>query len=334
MLVVRGAARAIAFYERALGARVLARYEHGTERHLSHADLALGNLMFSVTEEARAWNSDAPESLGGSPVVLQLFVSDAAATLRSLQEAGASTMFPLQDLLGERMARVRDPFGHLWLLRERVEDLTVEERQRRRDELYERFAADAPFENIESLPSRTREGQAPNARVHLVVGPVGAGKSTFALELARQHGALRLNLDEWMAVLFRPDRPQTGLAEWYVERAERCVEQIWALARALLQAGQAAVLEIGLLQRAARESFYRRVDAAALDLSVYVLDAPRDLRRARVQARNTERGPTFCMIVPPEMFELASDLWEPVSPEEAAAREISFIDTRGPEESS
>jgi hypothetical protein len=32
--------------------------------------------MFSVTEEARAWNSDAPPSVGGSPVVLQLRVED------------------------------------------------------------------------------------------------------------------------------------------------------------------------------------------------------------------------------------------------------------------
>jgi len=333
LLVVRGAARAIDFYERALGARVLARYEHGAERQISHADLALGSALFSVTEEARGWNSDAPESLGGSAVVMQLFVSDAAASLRALQEAGASSVFPLQEWLGERMARVRDPFGHLWLLRERVEELTVDELQRRRDELYQRFAAQrasaaaTPPESKETLPPPAASRQAPKARIHLVLGPVGAGKSTFALELAHRHGALRLTLDEWMAVLFRPDRPQTGLAEWYVERAERCVEQIWALAQALVASGMGAVLELGLLQRTAREPFYRRVEAAGLGLSVYVLDAPRDLRRSRVQARNAQRGPTFSMLVPPEIFELASDLWEPLVPEEGETRDVSFIDT-------
>ena len=40
LLVVRGAAQAIDFYARALGAKILARYEHGTERRISHADLA------------------------------------------------------------------------------------------------------------------------------------------------------------------------------------------------------------------------------------------------------------------------------------------------------
>jgi uncharacterized glyoxalase superfamily protein PhnB/predicted kinase len=339
LLVVRGAARALDFYEHALGARVLTRYEHGVERRLSHADLALGDAVFSVTEEARAWSSDAPESLGGSAVVMQLFVSDAAASLRALQEAGAGSVFPLQELLGERMARVRDPFGHLWLLRERVAELTVEELQRQRDELYQRFAAqrssapDTPLESRESLTLPLGSAQAPNARIHLVLGPVGAGKSTFALELARRQGALRLTLDEWMAVLFRPDRPPTGLAEWYVERAGRCVEQIWALAQALVASGKSAVLEIGLLQRAARESFYRRVEAAGCALSIYVLDAPRDLRRARVQARNVLRGPTFSMQVPAEIFELASDLWEPMAPEEGDGRDVSLIDTESPEAS-
>jgi predicted kinase len=138
---------------------------------------------------------------------------------------------------------------------------------------------------------------------------------------------LRLTLDEWMAVLFRPDRPETGLPEWYVERAGRCVEQIWALTQALIASGKGVVLEIGLLQRAARERFYRRVEAAGFGLSIYALDAPREQRRARVQARNAQGGPTFSQLVPPEIFELASDLWEPLAPEEGEGRELSFIDT-------
>src|SRR5215467_7166823 len=89
LLVVRGAARAIDFYVRALGAEVLARYEHGAEKRVSHADLGIGALRFAVTEEARAWNSDAPPSLGGSPVVLQLMVADIDAVFASMCGAGA-----------------------------------------------------------------------------------------------------------------------------------------------------------------------------------------------------------------------------------------------------
>lgn len=86
-------------------------------------------------------------------------------------------------------------------------------------------------------------------RLHLILGPVGAGKSTFAMQLSARHGALRLTLDEWMATLFSPDRPTTGLVEWYTERADRCVDQIWKLASHLIDMGSDVVLEIGLIQQ-------------------------------------------------------------------------------------
>jgi PhnB protein len=140
LLVVRHAREAIDYYVRALGAKILVCYEHGPTRHVSHAELAVGRAVFSLTEEARAWNSDAPPSLGGSPVVLKLAVEDADATVESLVEHGATVIFPAQDVFGERMARVRDPFGHLWILGQVIENLSHEEIQQQRDELFARFA--------------------------------------------------------------------------------------------------------------------------------------------------------------------------------------------------
>jgi predicted kinase len=132
------------------------------------------------------------------------------------------------------------------------------------------------------------------AHLHLIIGPVGAGKSTFALQLCQEHRAVRLTLDEWMARLFGQDeRPAMGRIEWYVERRDRCIEQIWKLTKELIGVGTNAVLEIGLIQRRDREKFYARVDKAGFGLTVYVLDAPRELRRARVQRRNQEKGETF-----------------------------------------
>jgi PhnB protein len=79
LLVVRDAASAIDFYMRALGARELVRFVNRQKGTVSHADLAIGEVVFSVTEEARAWNADAPPSLGGSPVALQLRVASVDA---------------------------------------------------------------------------------------------------------------------------------------------------------------------------------------------------------------------------------------------------------------
>lgn len=163
-------------------------------------------------------------------------------------------------------------------------------------------------------------------RLHLIVGPVGAGKSTFARALCRERSAVRLTLDEWMAVLFRPDRPAAGIVEWYVERTERCIEQMWRVACSTIDAGTDVVLEIGLIQRRDRQRFYDRVDTSGHELTIYVLDAPRELRRERVEARNLAQGPTFSMVVPPQIFELASDLWQPPDADECEGREVHFLD--------
>jgi PhnB protein len=132
LLVVRDAARAIDFYVSALGASEKVRYLHEGRGTISHADLCVGDATFSVTEEERRWNSEAPPSLGGSPVVLQLRTDGVDALFHRMCSAGATAIFPLQEFCGERMARLRDPFGHLWIVSERLEELSTEEIRRRR----------------------------------------------------------------------------------------------------------------------------------------------------------------------------------------------------------
>ena len=158
---------------------------------------------------------------------------------------------------------------------------------------------------------------------------MGAGKSTYATALASRDRALRLTLDDWMTRLFRPDRPPADVLSWYAERAARCVDQIWIVARAALALGIDVVLEIGLLARDQRAAFYRRVAESAPGalLVVHVLDADRDVRRARVDRRNRERGATFSMDVPPAIFELASDLWQPPDEVEAGSVDLRRVVT-------
>ena len=166
-------------------------------------------------------------------------------------------------------------------------------------------------------------------RIHLVIGPVGAGKSTFVRHLVQQHRAVPLNLDDWMATLFSPDRPDTAdmadVMAWYIARTQRCLSQIWKTAEAVLRAGTDVVLEIGLIQQQERDAFYTRMGHWADAMTVYVLDTPRELRRARVNQRNAERGETFSMVVPPHIFELASDLWQPPGDVECAERTVVFV---------
>ena len=165
------------------------------------------------------------------------------------------------------------------------------------------------------------------AFVHLVEGPVGAGKSTFSSQLSKEHRAPRLILDDWMATLFRSDRPATGIVEWYLERKDRCIEQIWKLGCEIMETGSDVILELGLIKKVDRQRMYDRVDAAGYDLKIYVLDAPREVRRDRIQQRNNAKGPTYSMEVSAQIFEMASDLWEPIDDTECGGHEVKFIST-------
>jgi predicted kinase len=165
------------------------------------------------------------------------------------------------------------------------------------------------------------------AQIHLIEGPVGAGKSTFALQLSKRHTAPRLTLDDWMATLFRPDRPTVSVVEWYVERKERCIEQIWKLSCELIDTDTDVVLELGLIDKRSRERFYARADASGYGVKVYVLDASRETRRKRVEERNRKRGETFSMEVPEQLFEMASDMWEAPDESESVERNIQFVYT-------
>lgn len=161
--------------------------------------------------------------------------------------------------------------------------------------------------------------------IHLVEGPVGAGKSTFAARLGAGSATPRLNLDEWMVVLFRPDRPAEGFMPWYAERKARCIEQIWRVATDLLDTGSDVILELGLVQFNERADFYSRVDALGVPLKVYVLDVPKAVRAARVKQRNAEQGSTYQMEVTDEIFEIANSAWQMPDDAEIDARQIEVI---------
>lgn len=164
-------------------------------------------------------------------------------------------------------------------------------------------------------------------KIILLEGPVGAGKSSYAAALMAHQRAPHFNLDDWFVTLYSPDRPEEGLLAWYAERKQRCIEQIWKVATAVLKSGADVILELGLLTRAERQAFYQRADHAAVGLTVTVLLAPREVRRERVRQRNRERKDTFRMEVPDAVFELASDRWEPPDLIEVEERHIRIIDT-------
>jgi PhnB protein len=74
----------------------------------------------------------APATLNGTSFTVHLHVDDADAAVCRAVDAGAEvTMEPTDHFYGERTGVVRDPFGHRWTLGHSIEDVSLEEMQRR-----------------------------------------------------------------------------------------------------------------------------------------------------------------------------------------------------------
>jgi PhnB protein len=73
-----------------------------------------------------------PQTLGGAGVSLMLYVDDVDATFARAIAAGASERRAVADqFYGDRNGTLADPFGHVWTIATHVEDVSVEEAQRR-----------------------------------------------------------------------------------------------------------------------------------------------------------------------------------------------------------
>lgn len=155
--------------------------------------------------------------------------------------------------------------------------------------------------------------------LHLLIGPVGAGKSTYAQRRVVEAGGVFFDLDTWMVRLFGGDvRPAEDVLAWYLERRDRCRGLLWDVTLDVLRGGTDVVLEAGLITAADREASYDRARGEELRLIVYLVDAPRDVRRERVLRRN-QAPAEFTQVVPLEFFERASDAWQAPSEAERAA---------------
>jgi PhnB protein len=115
MLSLRDAPRAIDFYQRAFGATELSRVTSPEGRVV--AMLAIGDSEFGVVDENPEAGNLSPETLGGTSVRISLYVADPDAVAQRAVDAGAVLLFAVEDQpYGMRQGRVRDPFGHHWLI--------------------------------------------------------------------------------------------------------------------------------------------------------------------------------------------------------------------------
>lgn len=159
--------------------------------------------------------------------------------------------------------------------------------------------------------------------IHLVLGPQGAGKSTYSRQLARQEGAVRFSIDEWMQSMFGPDLPKAMSLSWIMERVERCEKQIWSVAAQVSQSGGGVVLDLGFTKLESRKAFRQRAEAIGAEVQLHILDAPYATRKERVMSRNAEKGETYSFEVTPMMFDfMEKEFQRPTEEELSIARTV------------
>ncbi len=133
-LHIQGAADALEFYHKAFGATEITRAE-GPGGKLMHAEIRIGNSHIMLADEFPEMGVRGPKTLGGAACSILLYVEDADSLYQQAVAAGAVEQRPIQDqFYGDRSGTVEDPFGHVWTISSRIEDLSDEEMDQRFEE--------------------------------------------------------------------------------------------------------------------------------------------------------------------------------------------------------
>ena len=130
-LIIRGAADAIEFYQKAFGATELFRVP-APDGKIGHAEIKIGDSPIMLADEYPDMGYKGPQTLGGSPVSLMIYVDDVDTVFDRAVAAGARTREAVSDkFYGDRIGTLEDPFGHVWHVATHKEDVSVEEMERR-----------------------------------------------------------------------------------------------------------------------------------------------------------------------------------------------------------
>jgi len=134
-LIVNDAAAALEFYKNAFGATERLRIPAPGGK-IGHAEIMIGDSPIMLADEHPEIGARSPQSFGGSPVSIMLYVEDVDAFVKRAVAAGAKVVRPVQDqFYGDRSGTLADPAGHVWHVATHTEDLSLEEIKQRGEAL-------------------------------------------------------------------------------------------------------------------------------------------------------------------------------------------------------
>jgi len=135
---VKNAQKAIDFYKKAFGAKEIGRITmpDGT---IGHAEIEIGGSRILLADENEQWGNLSPQTLGGTPTGLCLYVENVDEVYARAVKEGAKPYGEMEvkdQFHGDRTGTLLDPFGHKWTIVTHIEDMSFEELQRRTDAMF------------------------------------------------------------------------------------------------------------------------------------------------------------------------------------------------------
>jgi PhnB protein len=135
-LIVKDAAGAIDYYKKVFGAHELFRLS-GPDGKLGHAELKIGDSVVMLADEHPGMGALGPQTIGGSPVRMMVYVDNVDEVVPRAVAAGAKILRPVADqFYGDRAGGIEDPYGHHWHVATHKEDVPPEEMKRRAAALF------------------------------------------------------------------------------------------------------------------------------------------------------------------------------------------------------
>ena len=131
-LTISNARAAIDFYVAAFGAEEMFALLDPADGRIGHAEVRFGTTTIFISDEYPDFGAIGPETLGGSPVRMHIYVEDVDTLFPKAIALGATELRPVKDQFhGDRSGMLLDPFGHSWFVATSKDKILPEEMQKR-----------------------------------------------------------------------------------------------------------------------------------------------------------------------------------------------------------